>query len=79
MEYMGNIINIVEDVRNFESIDAQMDKLKRKLECLRSSKEGIQEELKYAGLLSLKKSRKVIENWLRNIGRIKNLYNETKI
>ncbi|XP_060671449.1 probable disease resistance protein At4g27220 [Ziziphus jujuba] len=65
-------MSIVEGVINYEGIDEKMKKLKRKLKHLRSREEAVKEELKHAEGLSLKKPRKVVENWLKNVGNIKN-------
>nr|XP_048332973.1 probable disease resistance protein At4g27220 [Ziziphus jujuba var. spinosa] len=65
-------MSIVEGVTNYEGIDEKMKKLKRKLKHLRSREEDVKEELKHAEGLSLKKPRKVVENWLKNVGNIKN-------
>nr|XP_048332962.1 disease resistance protein SUMM2-like [Ziziphus jujuba var. spinosa] len=72
MEYIETAMSIVEGVINYEGIDEKMKKLKRKLKHLRSREEDVKEELKHAEGLSLKKPRKVVENWLKNVGNIKN-------
>ncbi|XP_060668474.1 probable disease resistance protein At4g27220 [Ziziphus jujuba] len=72
MEYVKSTAKVVEGLKNFEGIDEKMEKLKRKFQHLKSREEDVKEELKYAEELSLKKPRKVVENWLTNVGNIKN-------
>ena len=54
-----------------ESLDEKLNKLKRKLEHLVSKEDDIKVELEYAEQLSMKKPRKEVENWLKEVGRTK--------
>ncbi|XP_060672001.1 probable disease resistance protein At4g27220 isoform X2 [Ziziphus jujuba] len=49
-----------------------MKNLKRKCDHLKDREEDVKAELEYAEGLSLKKRRKVVENWLTNVASIKN-------
>uniref|UniRef100_A0A2N9EX05 NB-ARC domain-containing protein n=1 Tax=Fagus sylvatica TaxID=28930 RepID=A0A2N9EX05_FAGSY len=53
------------------SLDQKMQKLKRKLKDLSSREADVNKELEYAESISLKKRRQQVENWLKNVERIK--------
>ncbi|KAF3438290.1 hypothetical protein FNV43_RR21052 [Rhamnella rubrinervis] len=55
-----------------ETDDEKRNKLKRKLEHLVSKEHDVKVELEYAEQLLMKKPRKEVENWLKEVGRIKN-------
>ncbi|XP_048333023.1 probable disease resistance protein At4g27220 [Ziziphus jujuba] len=69
---MDTALNVLERVINYEGIDEKMKKLKRKCDRLESREEDVKAELQYAERLSLKKRRKVVENWLTDVASIKN-------
>ncbi|PON44592.1 NB-ARC domain containing protein [Parasponia andersonii] len=55
-----------------------MNRLKRKLDILEGKEDDINEELKYAESLSMKRRKKEVESWLRSVGRIKNKVQRTE-
>lgn len=65
-------MDLLEQVKIFYNLDEKLCGLKRKLEVLKSREDDVNEELKYAESLSLKKRKKSVENWLENVGWIKN-------
>ncbi|KAH7544711.1 hypothetical protein FEM48_Zijuj01G0015300 [Ziziphus jujuba var. spinosa] len=71
MDNVGSIMDIVERFNNFDSLDDKMNRMKRKLIELESKEYDISEELKYAESLLLKKRKRSVENWLRNVESIK--------
>lgn len=70
MEYIELLIK--GQLKYFETIDEKIQRLKRKLEALECREDDIKEELKSAEHISLKKRRKEVENWLTDVGRMKN-------
>ncbi|PON60502.1 AAA+ ATPase [Trema orientale] len=64
--------DIMEKVRNFETLDYKMGILKRRMDDLSSREEDVRTELDYADSLSMRKRRKTVENWLTHVGDVKN-------
>lgn len=71
MEMIKSVIDTVDTIRKFESLDTKVNRLKRKLDVLTGKEDDINKELEYAESLSLKRRRQEVETWLSGLGDIK--------
>ncbi|PON44591.1 NB-ARC domain containing protein [Parasponia andersonii] len=73
-----SITKVVDGLFKFESLGIKMNRLKRKLDILKGKENDINEELKYAESLSMKRRKKEVESWLRHVGNIKIKVHQTE-